>query len=196
MSIFRTVPHHDGQRFTFGIKRYAALHRPGWRTVRALGQFWRLPPGLSQYLTDEDVQRLMTTCDDRQRASFMEVCQAPSQRKTCDATAQGIYWTGQKAFQVGMQESAAKVTPVRLESGETVFVGIRITTDAHDYLLVTDKDVSMATFYKYLLFYSRYISMRSLNTDGYDRFFSKLPYSRDKRLEKCSIESLSATPSH
>ncbi|QXO09543.1 hypothetical protein pEaSNUABM11_00119 [Erwinia phage pEa_SNUABM_11] len=195
MSIFRTVPHHDGQRFTFGIKRYAPLHRPGWRTVRALGQFWRLPPGLSQYLTDEDVQRLMTTCDDRQRASFMEVCQVPSLRKTCDATAQGIYWTGQKAFQVGMQEQTVTVTPFRLE-GETVFTGIRITAGDYDYLLATDKDVSMATFYKYLLFYSHHISKRSLTTDGYDFQFGRLPYSRDKRLEKCSIESLSATPNH
>lgn len=196
MTLFRTVPHHSGQRFTFGIKRFAAIHRPGWRTVRALGQFWRLPPGMSQYLTDEDVQRLMTTCDARQRASFEHVCQAAEMRKTCDATTRGIYWTGQKAFQVGVEEEPVTVTPWRYESDEVTFIGIRITVGEYDYLLATDKDVSMATFYKYLMFYSRYISVRSLNTTDVGCLLSKSPYSRDKRLEKCSIESLNATPRH
>lgn len=196
MTRFRTVPHHGGQRFTFGIKRFAPIHRPGWRTVRAIGQFWRLPPGLSQYLTDEDVQRLMTTCDAQQRASFEHVCHASELRKTCNATTQGIYWTGQKAFQVGMEHDPVKVVPWSQAIDGVVFTGIRITTGEYDYLLATDKDVSMATFYKYLMFYWRYISMRSLTTTDPWCMFSKLPYCRDKRLEKCSIETLSASPTH
>lgn len=196
MTQFRTVPHHSGQRFTFGIKRFSPKQRPGWRTVRALGQFWRLPPGLSQYLTDEDVKRLMITCDARQRASFEHVCQATEMRKTCNATERGIYWTGQKAFQVGIEDVPVTVTPWHYETEGLVFVGIRVTAGEYDYLLVTDKDVSMTTFYKYLMFYSRYISMRSLKTDGYCNLHNMLPYGRDRRLEKCSIETLSALPKH
>lgn len=196
MTQFRHVPHHDGQRFTFGIKRYAVPQRPGWKTVRAMGQFWRLPPGLSQYLTDDDVQRLMMTCDARQRASFEEVCQASEMRKTCNANTQGIYWTGQKAFQVGVEDEECLVTPWQGEVDGVKFMGIRIITTDHDYLLATDKDVSMATFYKYLLFYSHYISKRSLNTNDAAYQFGRLPYRRDKRLEKCSIETLNVLPTH
>lgn len=196
MTQFRTVPHHSGQRFTFGIKRFAIPHRPGWKTVRAMGQFWRLPPGLSQYLTDDDVQRLATTCDARQRASFEVVCQATEMRKTCNACEQGIYWTGQKAFQVGAADDTAKVTPWHGEINGVIFTGIRITTGEHDYLLATDKDVPMATFYKYLMFYSHYISKRSLTTTDAGYSISRLPYRSDKRLEKCSIETLSALPKH
>jgi len=199
MTHFRTVPHHSGQRFTFGVKRYHAINRPGWRTVRALGQFWRLPPGVNQYLTDEDIKRLATTCDARQRASFEHVCQAGEMRKTCDATVRGIYWTGQKAFQVGVDNSPVSVQPVRFTVGEVIYTGIRVTVqdaDNTDYLLVTDKDVSLATFYKYLMFYSRYVSMRSLKTEGYCGLHNILPYGRDTRLEKCSIESLNVTPQH
>jgi len=195
MTSIRSVPHQPGTRFTFAVKRYWTTVRPGWKVVRAAGTFWSLPPGTLNHMSIEEILKFAALADRRQRASFSAVAQCTEERKTRNACERGIYWTGQKAFQVGMCQDRCIVTPFQGDYGGTFFTGIFVSfLDApeKDYYLATPKDVTMATFYKYLLFYKEHIGIHPVQEDWY--YHNSLPYGRDRRLARCSMKNFESTP--
>lgn len=195
MTSTRSVPHQPGSRFTFAVKRFWTPVRPGWKVVRVAGTFWSLPPGTLDYMSVDEILKFAALADRRQRSSFNDVVQCTADGKTRCANKRGIYWTGQKAFQVGMCQDRCNVTPFRGEYKGTLFTGIFVNfPDApdKDYYLATPKDVSMATFYKYLLFYQQHISIQPVQEDWYYR--TTLPYGRDRRLDRCSMTNFDSTP--
>lgn len=195
MVAVRSVPHQTGSRYTFGVKRFGVNYRPGWKVVRAAGQFWYLPPETLKYLSADQIQRFLKLADASQRASFIGGIACRCSEKTRNATGRGVYWTGQNAFQVGMPEVECIVTPFNGPYANGHFTGIFVTfpdDPTLDYVLSVDKDVSIDTFYKYLLFYSRYIRVNPVQVDRYYKY--PLPYGRDRRLEGCSIENFKTVP--
>ncbi|ANZ50540.1 hypothetical protein STRATTON_115 [Erwinia phage vB_EamM_Stratton] len=195
MTSIRSVPHQPGSRFTFAVKRFWGGQRPGWKVVRVAGVFWSLPPGTLDYLSVDEIMQFAALADSKQRYSFNSVVECSSQGKTRDACKPGIYWTGQKAFQVGMCQDRCISTPFQWVDGDVTFTGIYVSfPDApeRDYYLATPKDVSMATFYKYLLFYKQHIGIHPVQEDWYYR--NPLPYGRDRRLNRCSMMNFESTP--
>lgn len=195
MVAIRSVPHQTGLRFTFGVKCYGLKDRPGWGVFRVAGLFWTLPPNTLKYLTVEQISQFNKLADYNQRSSFRDVVHCNELRKTKDATGKGIYWTGAKAFQVSDHALPCKVTEVVGEVNGNKYCGIHVVfpdDPNQDYLLITDKDVTMATFYKYLLFYTRHITFHPLGVDK--PYLRNFPYSRFRRETVCSIENFSAIP--
>lgn len=195
MTVFRSVPHTTGSRYTFAVKRFGFCNRPGWKVVRVAGTFWQLPPGIEQYMSVEQIELFLKGADRSHLSSWADTCRARSTSKTRDATQPGVYWTGQHCFQVGMLKSACTVEPFSETVGEDIFTGIMIRFPDEpelDYLLATMRDVSMATFYKYLLFYNRLVSFHTVREDWSYRH--PMPYGRNRRLAGCSILSLPNTP--
>lgn len=191
----RSVPHTTGSRFTFAVKRFGFNRRPGWKVVRAAGTFWQLPPGIEKYLTVEQIQLFLKGMDSNQAYSWSVSAKAVGSSKTKDATSRGVYWTGSKAFQVDMKCEKCVVTPFNETIDGDIFTGIHIgfpNAPEDDYVLGTMRDVTMATFYKYLLFYSRHVRWHSVQEDGYYRM--NLPYGRNRRLLECSILNSKNTP--
>ncbi|HHS7556401.1 TPA: hypothetical protein ACTPQ1_004693 [Salmonella enterica] len=197
MVAVRSVPHQTGSRYTFCVKRFGARHRPGWKVVRVAGTFWHLPPDTLKYLTPEQILQFLRAADSSQRASFMDGIACRESGKTRDATGRGIYWTGQHAFQVGLPDTKCRVTPFNGEYLGDHFTGIYVDFPEHpelNYYLSVNKDVSVATFYKYLLFYGRYVRVSPVQDDWH--YKHPLPYGRDRRLEGCSIENFNNAPQH
>lgn len=197
MSIARSVPHTTGSRFTFGVKRFGFCHRPGWKVVRAAGTFWQLPPGIDAYMSTEQIEQFLKGADSRQNSSWSNTGRHRGTSKTKNATERGVYWTGQKAFQVGMGYLKCVVTEFNEEIDGDIMTGIVVRfpeSPRDDYILGTVADVTMATFYKYLLFYSRQVYHHLINEDGYNRM--NLPYGRNRRLLGCSILNSKNTPPH
>lgn len=197
MSTARSVPHTSGSRFTFGVKRFGFCHRPGWKVVRVAGTFWQLPPGIDKYMSIEQIEQFLRGADSSHRSSWSGTARHRSTSKTKNATERGVYWTGQKAFQVDMEPLTCVVTEFNEEIDGDVMTGIVVQfpdSPRDDYVLGTVKDVTMATFYKYLLFYSRQVYHHLINEDGYNRM--NLPYGRNRRLLGCSILNSKNTPPH
>lgn len=197
MSATRSVPHTAGSRYTFGVKRFSFCHRPGWKVVRRAGTFWQLPPGIEQHMSIEQIEQFLKGADSSQLCSWADTGKARGSSKTRDATGRGVYWTGQHAFQVGMESPKCVVTPFNEEIGGDVFTGIVVSfadSPEDDYVLGVMKDVTIATFYKYLLFYNRKVKHHLVRGDGYNRM--NLPYGRNGRLLECSILNSKNTPPH
>ncbi|AWN08901.1 hypothetical protein MLDJOKPK_00062 [Salmonella phage SPAsTU] len=197
MVAVRSVPHQTGSRYTFGVKRFGARHRPGWKVVRVAGTFWHLPPDTLKYVTPEQILQFLKAADSSQRASFLDGIACRDSGKTRDATGRGIYWTGQHAFQVGMPDVECVVTPFNGEYRGDHFTGIYVDFPEQpelNYYLSVNKDVTIATFYKYLLFYGRYVRVSPVQDDWHYKY--PLPYGRDRRLEGCSIENFNNSPQH
>lgn len=195
MVAVRSVPHQTGSRYTFCVKRFGARNRPGWKVVRAMGQFWQLPPGTLKYFSVDRIAQFLNAADPSQRSSFIAGIVCRPDGKTRDATTRGIYWTGQNAFQVGLPCLKCEVTPFNGPYADAYFTGIFVSfkdDPSLNYFLSVDKDVSIDTFYKYLLFYSRYIRVTPVHEDWY--YKNPLNYGRDRRLEGCSIESFNSVP--
>ncbi|QVW55101.1 hypothetical protein pEaSNUABM29_00057 [Erwinia phage pEa_SNUABM_29] len=191
----RSVPHSTGSRYTFGVKRFGLRHRPGWKVVRVAGTFWHLPPDTLKYLSVEQIMQFLKAADSSQRASFMDGIACREGSKTRDATGRGIYWTGQHAFQVDGVDMEYKVTPINGEYRGDRYTGIYVEfpdSPELNYYLTVRKDVSIATFYKYLLFYGRYVRVSPVEDDWH--YKHPLPYGRDRRLEGCSIENFKSSP--
>lgn len=192
MANLRVVPHQTGLRYTFSVQRYNVLYRAGWKTYRAYDGIWTLPPDTFKYLSADEIVRMRKRCDSRQGESFHVACEPLSVTKTKDATQRGVYWTGLKCFHVGYPLSTVNASPVTATIGGVLFTGILVRGKGmhdYEYLLLTDKQVSISTFYKYLLFYRNYISYHPLN--GMDSFDHPMPYGRDKRLDGCSTKNFS-----
>lgn len=195
MTTVRSVPHQSGSRFTFAVKRFWGGNRPGWKVVRVAGCFWSLPPGTLDYLTVDEILRFAALADSKQRYSFNSVVECVPQGKTRIANKPGIYWTGQKAFKVGMCQDRCISTPFRGEYNGQTFTGIFVSfpgAPERGYYLATAKDVSVATFYKYLLFYKQYIGIHPVQEDWF--YHTPLPYGRDRRLERCSMTNFESSP--
>lgn len=197
MSKARSVPHTSGSRFTFAVKKFGFNHRPGWKVVRVAGTFWQLPPGIDKYMSTEQIETFLKGADSSQRSSWSGTGRQRGVSKTRVATERGVYWTGQNAFQVDMQPLKCVVSEFNEEIDGDIMTGIVVQfpdSPRDDYVLGTVKDVTMATFYKYLLFYSRQVYHHLINEDGYNRM--NLPYGRNRRLLGCSILNSKNTPPH
>ncbi|QVW55853.1 hypothetical protein pEaSNUABM9_00272 [Erwinia phage pEa_SNUABM_9] len=195
MASVRSVPHSTGSRFTFAVKRFGFVRRPGWKVVRVAGTFWQLPPGIEKYLTIEQIQTFVKGADSSQRYSWSSAALPRGKSKTTNATTRGVYWTGQKAFQVDMECAKCVVTPFNEEIDGDIMTGIAVQfpdSPEDDYVLGTVKDVTIATFYKYLLFYNRHVYWHNVQGEGYNRM--NLPYGRNGRLLGCSILNSKNTP--
>lgn len=194
MSKIRYVPHRAGGRFTFGVKRYSLGKRPGWKVVRVAGGFWHLPPGIFNYYSLDQIQTFLNKADWQQRSSFDNI-RCNELRKTKDALERGIYWTGQHSFQVGGFQDDCTVEEIVEEVNGRKYIGIRVScpdNPDYGYVLVTDKDVTMATFYKYLLFYSRNIFFRE--DSNVDVWTIGFPYLRLRSQKACSTTTSKSIP--
>lgn len=195
MTVHRSVPFSPGSRYTFAVKRYGFCSRPGWKVVRVAGTFWQLPPGIEDHFSIEQIERFLGLADSSQLASWSSTGKARSTSKTRNATQPGVYWTGQHCFQVGPAPEKCVVEPFNEMIDGEVFTGIKVcfpNDPAHDYVLATLRDVTLSTFYKYLLFYNRLVYFHPVQEDWSYRH--SMPYGRNRRLAGCSILSLPNTP--
>lgn len=194
MATVRNVPHQEGRHYTFGVKRHFLGFRPGWKVVRVAGSFWQLPPNVLKHYSVEQIQRFHTLADWQQKDSFNSI-KCNEIGKSRNATERGVYWTGQNAFQTGGFAGPTEVREVEGMLDGKKYVGLHIhcpDSPQYDYLLVTDRDVTFSTFYKYLLFYSRNIYFHPFNRDRpWDIGF---PYLRLRSKEACSIENFNSIP--
>lgn len=187
----RFVPFHDGSRYTFGVERYAVGFRPGWRVVRIDKACWCLPTGIFDYFTPEALTRFVSLGSPTQRTAWEKNIRCRYLGKTRNATVRGVYHVGSRWLHVEPTHPRCAVTPFNGEYHGQVYTGIHFAFPDNpdlNYFLATPKDVTLATFYKYLLFYPAYVVAE------YEHKAFPLPYGRDRRLAGCSIENFSNTP--
>lgn len=182
-----------GQRYTFRVKRYSMLRKMGWTAHRLWGQIFFFPPGTTEYLEDSYIEKMLQSRPCRELREFRQMCQSTSMAETANATLPGVYWDGRNLFSVGGDAEDVTVTPVEIISPKGKFIGVEVdfvsNGSASTYWLVTDCDVDLRTFYKYLLFQKHRISAKIVR--GLSRSYDTMPYSRDKRLEvACTVKPL------
>lgn len=195
MTVHRSVPYSPGSRYTFAVKRFGFCNRPGWKVIRIAGTFWQLPPGIEEHFGIEQIERFLALADRRQLASWADTGKARDASKTRNATVPGVYWTGQHCFQVGPEPEKCVVEPFNEMIDGEIFTGIKVcfpTKPEQNYLLATLRDVTLSTFYKYLLFYNRLVYFHPVQEDWSYRH--SMPYGRNRRLAGCSILNLPTTP--
>ncbi len=186
----------EGRRYTFKVKRYSLPVHLGWSAVRLWGRIWNLPPGLTRHLEVEYIDRVFRDGPSPQLRNFESVCALRPTGQTTDATKPGVYWDGANLFHVGRKCSKPSVTEVIVETEKQRFIGIEIAVEKDGaelrYQLLTDKDVDIRTFYKYLLFQKHRISVRGVS--GAFGNFATMRFGRDKRLEgECITTNLDGT---
>lgn len=199
MACIKNAVAGEGRRYTFKIKRYSLPVHLGWTAARIWGRVWYLPPGLSHHLEIDYIDRVFRDGDQSLLRDFERICASPRCWQTTDATKCGVYWDGRNLFSVGQKNSKPIVQFVRVETKFAKFIGIDITVEVEGkqlrYQLLTDKDVDLRTFYKYLLFHKHRISVRGV--EGAFGKFASMPYARDKRLEgECFTTNLDGSPLH
>lgn len=186
----------DGRRYTFKVKRYSLPVHLGWSAVRMWGRLWNLPPGLTRHLEVEYIDRIFRDGESPELRNFVSVCALRLSEQTTNATRPGVYWDGANLFSVGQKCSKPSVTEVIVETEKQRFIGIEIAVEKNGeelrYQLLTDKDVDLRTFYKYLLFQKHRISVRGVS--GAFGNFATMRFGRDKRLEgECITTRLDGT---
>ncbi|ANZ50288.1 hypothetical protein PHOBOS_98 [Erwinia phage vB_EamM_Phobos] len=187
----------EGRRYTFKVKCYSLPVHLGWTAARIWGRVWYLPPGLSRHLEANYIDAVFRAGESPQLRDFNRICAAYTTRVgTTDATRNGVYWDGKNLFYVGQKYSKPTVKEVRVETAKGNYIGIDVTVTGENetlrYQLLTDMDVDIRTFYKYLLFYKHRISVRAV-VGAFGKFAS-MPYPRDKRLEgECITMNLDGT---
>lgn len=187
----RFVPFHDGSRYTFGVERYAVGFRPGWRVVRIDKTCWYLPTAIFDYFTPEALSRFVQRGSPTQRSAWEKNIRCRYLGKTRNGTLRGVYHVGSRWLHVEPTHPKCVVTPFNGLYNGQIYTGLYFAfPDAPDlnYFLATPKDVTLATFYKYLLFYPAYVVVE------FEHKAFPLPYGRDRRLAGCSIENFSNTP--
>lgn len=199
MASIKNAVASEGRRYTFKVKRFSLPVHLGWKAVRMWGRVWSLPPGLTRHLEMGYIDRIFKDGDSPQLRDFMRTCGGGYSHPTADATKPGVYWDGANLFYVGQKCSKPSVTEVRVVTPQASFIGIEIAVTVGEeelrYQLLTDKDVDLRTFYKYLLFYRHRISIRGV--DGAFGKFASMRYGRDKRLEgECITRKLDGTLLH
>ena len=170
-------------KHTFNIQRFHVREIPGWRIVRMHGRFWQFPPIADEHVPRDFIERCLNNARD---LSPMEHTMAVGKSNaTRSSQGAGAYWTGQHGFMRQQHPNAhvnTELVVAILPKG--VFKGIKISCvydgKPFTYVLVTDKDVDVRTFYKYLYFYPKYISHHSFGERGWQT--DRLPYALDKRL--------------
>lgn len=183
----------NGQRYTFRVKRYSMLRKMGWSAHRLWGQIFFFPPGTTDYLEDSFIQKMLENRPCREVREFRLLCQATPMAETTNATLPGVFWDGRNLFSVGSDADNVSVTPIEVTSPKGKFIGIEVdfvsNGSNNTYWLVTDCDVDLRTFYKYLLFQKHRISTKIIR--GLSQSYATMPYSRDKRLEvACTVKPL------
>lgn len=183
----------EGSRYTFRVKRYSLLRKMGWDAYRFRGGVYFLPPGTSKYLGDDYIKRIVYGNPCSEQRDFHSLCGSTPMAETKNATLPGVYWDGKNLSLVGAIVSDIVHTPIEVTTKTCVFVGIEISYRVNDevciYWLLTDRCVDMRTFYKYLLFYKRRISVKIVS--GTLRQFDTMPYGKDARLGgTCTVRNL------
>lgn len=186
-----------GRRYTFRIRRYSLLRKLGWVPYRSRGLVFFLPPGTSKYLDSQYIASFVYGQPTPEQRDFKSLCLATAMAETSNATLPGVYWDGKNLFSVGNEVDDLKVTPIAVTASNTEFVGIDVSYSINgelcSYWLLTDRNVDMRTFYKYLLFYKRRVSVKIIS--GTSRNFTSMPYGKDARLGgTCSVRNLEDTP--
>ncbi|ANZ48947.1 hypothetical protein HOV30_gp098 [Erwinia phage Derbicus] len=199
MTTIKNAVAGEGRRYTFKVKRYSLPVHLGWSAVRMWGRIWNLPPGLTRHLEVEYIDRIFRDGDSSQLRNFISVCALRPTGQSTDATKPGVYWDGANLFHVGQKCSKPRVTEVYVETAKQRFIGIEIALEKDGqefcYQLLTDKDVDIRTFYKYLLFQKHRISVRGVT--GAFGHFASLRFGRDKRLEdECITTKLDGSLLH
>lgn len=165
---FYTVPRRDdmGDRLTYSVKAYTRHVLPGWKTVRTLGGFYQIPPGILSYWKPPEIEQFVRHASKQQRDSFEYVCCCPTWHfKTKDVSKNAIYSTGGRYYYKGAEEENLVVTPMRGRCRGKPCTFLKVNVDYNgepqEYYLMVYGEVSMRTFYKYLLFYHDQVSIIS-----------------------------------
>ena len=183
-------------KHTFNIKRFSLREIPGWQVVRMCGRFWQFPPIGENNVPKDMIER--TISDPEAIKPMVHTMGAGRSTATRTSQGAGVYWTGQNAFvrqQFHHEHVKTELVVAKLPQGE--FRGVKITCNVNGhplvYVLVTDKDVDLKTFYKYLYFYPKYISRRLFTekTTASER----VPYAIDMRLAPATLDTFQVVES-
>ena len=181
---------------TFNIRRFTFREVPGWKVVRMCGRFWQFPPIGVENVPLDMIERVIN--DQEALRPVLHTMGISRSETTRSSQGHGVYWTGQHAFlrqQFPTQHVKTEVVVGELPRGK--FRGIKITSLVNGqpciYVLVTDKDVDLKTFYKYLYFYPKYISRRLFTekTTASER----VPYAIDMRLAPATLDTFQVVES-
>lgn len=183
----------EGQRYTYRVKRYSLLRKMGWEAFRHRGQVFFLPPGVKNFLDEDYISRVVYGQPSSEQRDFRELCMSTPMAETSKANLPGVFWDGKNLSLVGSNYADLLVKPIEVTTPQAVFVGVEVSyTDNGEiciYWMLTDRLVDMRTFYKYLLFYKRRISIKIIS--GSSRQFTTLPYGKDSRLgATCTVRNL------
>lgn len=184
MLVIKSVPIQDRPvRLTCTVTRFRYTEFPGWRVVRMRGKFWQFPPlPLSEIPTD----LIERTYNDADYMRVMRTNMAVTAAETARSTqAPGAYWSGHSGY-VQPRYDTTKVEKhyVKFEHEGVNYRGLLVTCIVDGlplaYVIVTDKDVDLPTFKKYLFFYPQHVSRHLIIGDK--NLLTYMPYRIDKRL--------------
>lgn len=195
---FYPVPRRTdlGDRLTYAVNAYRHHQLPGWKTVRILGGFYQLPPGAVAYWTDSDIKRFILNATPKQKNSFETSCRCrPWSFKTKDISFPALYSIGRRYFHNCPEETDLSVTPIRGTYHDMMFTGIKVSCVyggvPQQYCLIASGDLTMRTFYKYLMFYGERINHVPVDLTGAPALQMKY---RKLRSYRCFIESCELLP--